>query len=66
MNRTNDTHDEINVMGPKAKLAQLVKQFGAEVSDRFASDDINVVVKREQCDEVTDWCNKHDVAWRLL
>lgn len=66
MNRTTETHDEINVMGPKAKLDKLVERFDAKISDRYADDDINIVVKREQCDDVTNWCDNNDVAWRLL
>jgi len=66
MDRTNNTHDEINVMGPSNKLKALVDKFGAEVSDRFGSDDINIVVQRERCDEVTDYCEKHGIEWRLL
>lgn len=66
MDRTNDTHDEINVMGSPAKLKQLVERFGAEISDRFTTDDWNIVVKREQCDAVTDWCQRNQIDWRLL
>jgi hypothetical protein len=53
-------------MGDPGPLKLIVSKFELRVVERFAPGDINVEVRNEVADEVTDMCEQLNITWELV
>ena len=55
-----------NVRGEPQVIAALLETFSLKVEDRFAPNDVNVIVDDDQNDDVLDWCDDHRLETELV